>query len=96
MVSTLVRIMSLIAPTLNLTDLLSGLGFDAGADNINDWVTLSEGNVVGDSALDTTVHVDADGAGAGTTVIDVVALDGVTGLDVGQMIADGNLDVPAS
>ena len=81
---------------IDLTDLLSGLGFDAGAHNINDWVTLSEGDVVGDSAVDTTVHVDADGAGLGTTVHDVVALDGVTGLDVSQMIANGNLDVPES
>jgi len=79
---------------LDLTDLLSGLGFDATTDDINDWLTLV------DEGTDTTVNVDLDGAGGSSNSIDLVVLQGVdlvdAGITVDQLIANGNIDVPES
>ncbi len=39
------------------------------------------------------MQVDADGSlGGGQTYVDVVTLEGVTGLDLATMDADGNID----
>ena len=79
---------------LDLTDLLSGLGFDATTDDINDWLTLV------DEGADTTVNVDLDGAGGSSGSIDLVMLQGVdlvdAGITVDQLVANGNIDVPES
>ncbi len=67
---------------LDIGDVLSG--YDSG-DNANEFVQL----VV--SGSNTIVRIDANGAVGGTSFTDAFVLTNVTGLSVGQMIADGNL-----
>ncbi|HEX2650104.1 MAG TPA: VCBS domain-containing protein [Burkholderiales bacterium] len=59
--------------TLDLQDALTG--YVAGSSAIGDFVRLTE------SGGNTTVSVDADGAGAGADFADLAVLQGVTGLD---------------
>ena len=42
---------------------------------------------------DTTVQVDADGAGGGSTFQDAVVLEGVTLTNVNQAVLEGNLQL---
>ena len=67
---------------LDIGDVLSG--YDSG-DNANEFVQL----VVSGSS--TIVRIDANGAVGGASFTDAFVLTNVTGLNVSQMIADGNL-----
>jgi Ca2+-binding RTX toxin-like protein len=71
--------------TLDVSQLLSG--FDAGTDDPNEFVKFVE---VGG---DTTVQVDADGAGGLATFQDVAVLQGVVLTNVNQAVVEGNLDL---
>ena len=79
---------------IDLADLLAGLGYDHGVDDINTWLTLVNGGT------DTTLDVDLDGAGGGTDNVDLVTLQGVdligAGFTVNDLITSGNLDVDPS
>ena len=79
---------------IDLADLLAGLGYDHGVDDINAWLTLVDGGT------DTTLNVDLDGAGGGTDNVDLVTLQGVdligAGFTVNDLITSGNLDVDPS
>ncbi len=70
---------------IDISDLLSGYSF--ASDDIGDFVQLSE------SGGNTTIAVDANGASGGSNYVDVATLNGVTGLDLYQMIAGDNLIV---
>ena len=70
---------------LDIHDLLTG--FDSRTSNPNDFVHLVE------SGGNTTVQVDPNGAIGGAAFTAVVVLSGVTGLDVGQLVTDGNLQL---
>jgi hypothetical protein len=79
--------------TLDLSQLLSDLGFDADTDNVDDWINLVfEGG-------STYVQVDMDG-NPGGQVINVVELQGVDLTDDGKTLQDyidnGNINVDAS
>lgn len=71
--------------TLDIHDLL--IGFVAGTSDPNDFVHLVE------SAGNTAVKVDANGAAGGAAFTDVVLLLGTMGLSVTQLAADGNLEL---
>jgi Ca2+-binding RTX toxin-like protein len=73
-------------PSGDVIDLGAVLSFDTG-DNVNDFVRLRE---VG---ANTKVEVDANGGGNDFTA--VFNLVGVNGLDIGNLISDGNLDLGA-
>ncbi len=62
-------------------------GYDAAMDAIADFVRLTQ------SGGNTLLEVNADGAG--TDFIAVAMLENVSGLDLGRMVAQGNLDVMA-
>lgn len=62
--------------------------YDPQADSITDFVTLSE------SGGNTLLAVDADGTGTASTARNVVQLTGLTGLNVQDLITDGNLALP--
>ena len=64
---------------------LSGLlqGYDAVQDSINDFVFASEAND------NTTISVDVDGAAGPATAVDLVVLEGATGLDIVEITNDG-------
>ncbi|MEL6420829.1 MAG: Ig-like domain-containing protein [Pseudomonadota bacterium] len=66
---------------LDLSALLPG--FDAGTDDLSNFVNLFEDNG------NTTVQIDPSGSGSFSS--DVVTLDGVTGLDLNQMQTNGNI-----
>ena len=66
--------------TLDISDLLGGF-----SGVITDYVSLSE------SGGNTTVAVDADGLGGGSSMTDVVQLNGITGLDINIMYNSGVL-----
>ena len=70
---------------IDISDLLTGYTY-TGSD-INDFVQLSE------ASGNTTISVDANGATSGASFTDVAVLNGVTGLDLYQMIAADNLVV---
>ena len=70
---------------MDIHDLLTG--FESGTSNPNDFVHLAE------SGGNTTVQVDPNGAVGGATFTAVVVLAGIAGLDVGQLVADGNLQL---
>ena len=70
---------------LDIHDLLTG--FDSGTSNPTDFVHLVE------TGGNTTVQVDANGAVGGAAFTNVVVLSGVTGLDVSQLVDDGNLQL---
>ncbi len=74
-----------LGDTLDLSDLLTG--YIPGTSNPNLFVQFV---VVGG---DTTVQVDADGAGGGSTFQDVVVLEGVTFSSVNQAVLEGNLQL---
>ncbi len=65
---------------IDISDIL--VGFSLTADAAVDFVQFSE------SGGNTTISVDANGVGGYTNI---VTLSGVTGLDVNEMVADGNL-----
>jgi len=65
---------------VDISDILSGYNYTT--DNINDFVLLNE------SGGNTTISVDADGAGGYSAI---ATLNGVTGLDLYQMIGADNL-----
>ncbi len=67
---------------LDIADLLSG--YTPGS-SLADFVQLSE------SGGNTTVRIDANGATGGSAYVDLVVLQGVTGLTVSQLLTDGNL-----
>lgn len=66
-------------------DVSSILSFNSGTDLITDFVQLTE------SGGNTTLAVDVDGTANGTNFVDIALIDGVTGLDVNTMLADGSL-----
>jgi lysophospholipase L1-like esterase len=68
---------------LDLASLLRG--FDAGSSPLADFVRLDQ------SGGDTRVEVNADGAGTDFTA--VADLLGVGGIDLGQLVADGNIEL---
>ncbi|MCB1532175.1 MAG: type I secretion C-terminal target domain-containing protein [Alphaproteobacteria bacterium] len=70
---------------IDISDILSG--YDYLTDNINDFVQLTE------SGGNTTISVDANGAAGGSSYTDIAVLNGVTGLDLYQMISADNLIV---
>ena len=70
---------------IDISDLLTGYSF--ASDDIGDFVELSE------AGGNTTIAVDANGASGGSNYVDVATLNGVTGLDLYQMIAGDNLIV---
>jgi hypothetical protein len=70
---------------IDISDLLSGYTY-TGSD-INDFVQLTE------SGGNTTIAVDANGTTGGSSYTDVATLNGVTGLDLYQMISADNLIV---
>lgn len=67
---------------IDISDILTG--YDFLTSNINDFVQLTE------AGGNTTISVDADGVGGYT---DIATLNGVTGLDLYQMIGADNLIV---
>ncbi len=71
---------------IDLTDVLTG--YDPVHDAIGDFVSLSA------SGGNTTVSVDQDGTGGTYSPTAIAVLLGVTGLDVNDMISNGNLVVP--
>jgi Ca2+-binding RTX toxin-like protein len=63
------------------------VGFDQQLSDISEFLQLLEdGN-------DTIVRVDSNGVVGGVSFIETVVLQGVTGLDLDQLLADGNLIV---
>ena len=75
-------------------------GFYAGGGDVLDLTLLTSsqagdtlGNIINllDDGTDTTVQVDADGPAGGQTYVDVVTLEGETGLDLATMDADGTI-----
>ncbi|MCI5060988.1 MAG: type I secretion C-terminal target domain-containing protein [Alphaproteobacteria bacterium] len=66
-------------------DLSNILSFNPGTDNINDFVQFTE------AGGNTTISVDIDGTANGVNFVDVALVDGVTGLNVATMLADGTL-----
>jgi len=68
---------------IDISDILSG--YDSLTSDINDFVTLSE------SGGNTTLTIDANGAVGGASYIDTVQINGVTDLDLWQMIAADTL-----
>jgi VCBS repeat-containing protein len=72
---------------IDLAGLLQGSGFNPVTSVLSDYLSVvtSSGN--------STIRVDADGAGSGSSFVDLVVLQGVTGLDLNQMRTNGNLIV---
>lgn len=70
---------------LDISNILTGYNYTS--DNINDFVQLSE------SGGNTTLSVDSNGAAGGANFVAVAQIDGVTGLDLHEMIAADNLVV---
>ncbi len=68
---------------IDISDLLTG--YTPGTSDIADFVTL------GTSGSDTKVSVDADGAGTTYSAVQVATINYVTGLDVHDMLTNGNL-----
>jgi len=68
---------------LDISALLSG--YVGGVSNIADFVSLSQ------SGGNTTVSIDANGAAGGSSFSALVVLQGVTGVDVNALKANGNL-----
>lgn len=71
--------------SIDISDLLTGYSY-TGSD-INDFVQLNE------SGGNTTIAVDANGTTGGSSYVAVATLNGVTGLDLHQMISADNLVV---
>ncbi len=67
---------------LQVRDILS---FDPLTDAISDFIHITQ------TGANSFVSVDADGAANGQNFINVARLTGVTGLDVNQLYADGNI-----
>ena len=70
---------------IDISDLLTGYTYTTS--DITDFVQLTE------ASGNTTIAVDANGTTGGTNFVDVATLNGVTGLDLYQMIAADNLIV---
>lgn len=70
---------------IDISDLLTGFNYTTS--DINDFVTLTE------ASGNTTIAVDANGTTGGASFTDVAVLNGVTGLDLYQMIGADNLIV---
>lgn len=68
---------------IDISDLLSGYSYTTS--DIDDFVQL---NVSGGN---TTISVDANGTSGGSSYVDVATLNGVTGLDLHDMISGDNL-----
>jgi Ca2+-binding RTX toxin-like protein len=71
---------------IDIEDLLSG--FDPMTDDYTDFVSLTE------AGGNTSIGIDRDGTGGTYSSINVVLLQGVTGLNLGDLITDGNLVIP--
>lgn len=67
---------------IDISDLLIGFG---GASDINDFVTLT------DVGGNTVLAVDANGTVGGSSFTDVTQINGLTGLDLDALYADGNI-----
>jgi Ca2+-binding RTX toxin-like protein len=72
---------------LDITDLLSG--YTPGVDTLSDFVSIA------DSGGSGHLYVDRDGTGGTYSATDVATIYFVTGLDVDDMVTNGNLIVPA-
>lgn len=70
---------------IDISDLLTGYSYTTS--DITDFVTLTE------SAGNTTIAVDGNGATGGASFTNIATINGVTGLDLYQMIAADNLIV---
>ena len=70
---------------IDISDLLSG--YDYLSDTITDFIQLTE------SGGNTTISVDVNGTAGGSNYVDVATLNGVTGLDLHQMVSADNLIV---
>lgn len=68
-------------------DISSIISYDPLSDDITDFVQLTEGGG------NTTVSIDANGAAGGSSFTNIAVLDGVTGLDIHELIAGDNLIV---
>jgi Ca2+-binding RTX toxin-like protein len=71
--------------SLDLRGVFAGQTVDAG--NLNSFIQLST------AAGNTVVAIDADGAGSGSTPVNLVTLQGVTGLDALTLLQQGNFIV---
>ncbi|MEQ1576256.1 MAG: calcium-binding protein [Hyphomicrobium sp.] len=81
-----------------ITDFVNGVGGDTldisallvgftGSSVLSDFVRKTEG------AGNTTISIDTDGAAGGANFVDLVVLQGQTGIDLNQMKTNGNLIV---
>ena len=68
-------------------DISSIISYDPLSDDISDFVQLTEGGG------NTTLAIDANGAAGGSSFTNIAVIDGVTGLDLLEMIAGDNLIV---
>jgi Ca2+-binding RTX toxin-like protein len=67
---------------IDISDLL--IGYTSGVSDINDWVQITE------SGGNSTIAIDANGTAGGSSFIDIVQINGVTGLDADIMLANGS------
>lgn len=70
--------------TIDINDVIS---YTEGVDTLSDFVQLSE---VGGNTI---IAVDTDGAAGGANFTNVASINGITGLDLNTLVADGNLIV---
>ena len=68
---------------LDISDLL--IGYIPGTSDINDFVQITE------AGGNTTISVDANGTTGGSTYIDIVQINGVTGMNADLILDDGTL-----
>jgi hypothetical protein len=69
---------------LDISDLL--VGYEQDMSNIGDFVQLSE------NGGNTMLRVDTNGSVDGPSFQDVALLEGVTGLNLNDLLSNGNLD----
>ena len=71
---------------LDISDILDATAYNHGADDITDWVQISDGG------SNSVVSIYRDGTGGLYTMTQVATLQGITGLtDEAALVASGNL-----
>jgi Ca2+-binding RTX toxin-like protein len=70
---------------LQVSDVLTG--YDPLSDSIGDFLIANEEDG------STTISVDADGTGSQSTAVEVVTLDGVTEINLAEMLSNGSIEV---
>lgn len=73
---------------IDITDVLSGSGYNPGTHTLSDWVSIV------DSGGNGYLYVDQDGVGGTYSPVAIATIFGVTGLDVSDLVTNGNLIVP--